>query len=246
MIKALLLDLDNTLLENHMETFIPAYLSALGRHMAGRFEPEVFIDHLMRATDAMVSDTHPGRTNKEAFDAVFFPAIGHSPQELEPMFEDFYAHQFPSLRSVTRPNPAARPLITWAFAQGLQVVIATNPLFPLTAVEQRLEWGGVPVSEFPYDLVTSYETMHATKPRLAYYREIAQRLGRPPGECLMAGDEWDMDIRPAIEVGMQTFWIAEADQDVPAGEPSPTGRGSLADLARWLRGEGRSGCEPPS
>ncbi|HHS98522.1 MAG TPA: HAD family hydrolase [Chloroflexi bacterium] len=234
-IKALLLDLDNTLLRNDMEDFVPAYLGALAEFMADHFPPDTLIAHLMQATRAMMNDTDPSRTNMEAFDAVFFPALGRTRRELAPLFERFYATRFPQLRSLTRPDPVARPLVEWAFAQGFQVAIATNPLFPRTAIEQRLEWAGVPPSEFPYHLITSYEDMHATKPHTAYYLEIARRLGRAPEECLMVGDEWELDILPALRIGMEAYWISDADERQETGDREPLGVGSLADFYDWVR-----------
>lgn len=236
MFKAILLDLDNTLLQNDMETFVPAYLAALGGFVATLFPPETFIRHLLRATDAMVAHTDPTCTNMQAFDAAFFPAIGRSREEMGPLFDEFYATLFPHLRSLTRPVPAARPLVEWAFARGLQVAVATNPLFPRTAVEQRLEWAGLPVDEFPFHLVTTYEEMHAAKPHRTYYLEIAQRLERAPEECLMVGDEWEMDIYPATAVGMSAYWIAETDSEPPLHDDLLVGRGDLAGLAHWLAG----------
>jgi len=118
---------------------------------------------------------------------------------------------------------------------GLQVVIATNPLFPLTAIEQRLEWAGLPVEEFPFALITSYEIMHSTKPHLAYYEEIAQRLGVEEKKCLMVGDDWRLDIAPAYAVGMQTYWVADTDVLPPTPGIHLSGQGSLTDLSEWLR-----------
>lgn len=236
MIQAILLDLDDTLLENDMDRFVPAYLEALGQHMAEFFPPEELISHLLQATDAMVQDTDPARTNREAFNAAFFPALGRSREELEPHFDAFYATQFSELRHVTRVRPQARNVVEWAFEKELQVVIATNPLFPRIAVEQRLEWAAVPTSQFPYHLVTSYENMHATKPHPAYYREIAQRLSRQAEECLMVGDNWDADIRPALSVGMEAYWIADAHAQAPDGDFAPVAQGSLSDFDRWIRG----------
>ena len=234
MIRAILYDLDNTLLQNPMSQFIPAYLQALGEYMADRFAPQVLIRHLLNATEVMVQNTDPQRSNAEVFDAAFFPALGVSRQELAPLFDAFYDTRFPTLRRLTQPLPAARPLIEWSFAHGFQVVIATNPLFPLTAILQRLDWAGVPASEFPYDLITSYEIMHAAKPHPAYYHEVAQRIGRMPEECLLVGDDWEGDIRPAQSIGMAAYWIAAPDA-VPPADPPPAGQGSLEDLARWVQ-----------
>jgi FMN phosphatase YigB (HAD superfamily) len=65
--------------------------------------------------------------------------------------------------------------------------------------------------------------------------EIAQRVGRRVEECLMVGDDWKMDIRPALAVGMLAYWIAEPDRKPPEGEPIPAGQGSLADFATWIQ-----------
>ncbi len=149
MIRAVLLDLDNTLLENDMEQFIPAYLGLLGQFIADHYPPEAFIRHLMRATDAMMANDGSERTNQEVFDAAFFPAIGRTREEMEPLFAEFYATRFPALRTLTRPVRIARPLMEWLFRQGFQVAIATNSLFPRTAIDQRLggrAGGGIPLS----------------------------------------------------------------------------------------------------
>ncbi|MFQ6101660.1 MAG: HAD family hydrolase [Anaerolineae bacterium] len=214
MFKAILFDLDDTLLVNSMDTFIPAYIQALARHVAYLIPPERLISELLRATRAMEANDGTGPTNKEAFAAVFYPALGYDLDELQSIFDRFYAEEFSKLRALTRPVPEARPLIAWAFERGLQVAIATNPMFPRSPIEQRLEWAGVPVTEFDYALVTSYENMHATKAHPAYYREILAQLGRQPDECLMVGDDWERDIAPAGSVGIPGYWIAELD-DTP-------------------------------
>jgi len=241
--KAILFDLDDTLLGNSMETFVLAYFQALTRHVAHLIPPDRLIAELMRATNAMQANDGAGPTNEETFAAAFYPALGYEQDELRPIFEQFYAEEFPKLRSLTRPLPEARALVEWAFARGLQVVIATNPLFPRTAIEQRLAWAGVPASEFDYALVTSYEEMHATKAHPAYYREILTRINRQPGECLMVGDDWKRDIAPATSVGIPAYWIVGTGETLPplsseTGENSLlVGQGALADLLERARSE---------
>jgi FMN phosphatase YigB (HAD superfamily) len=119
------------------------------------------------------------------------------------------------------------------------VAIATNPMFPRIAVEERLAWAGVPVEQFDYALVTTYENMHATKSHLAYYREILEKLGRRSGECLMVGDNWKMDIVPASAVGLQAYWVTE-ESKLPSPSTSLVGRGTLADLWAEVQAQGWS------
>ena len=250
MLKAILFDLDDTLLGNSMESFIPAYFQAITRHMTHLIPPDQLITMLMRATAVAMANDGKGPTNEEAFAAAFYPALGYEPDELWPHFERFYAEGFPNLRSLTHQFPESRCLVEWAFERGLQVAIATNPLFPRVAVEERLAWAGLPVTEFDYTLVTTYENMHATKSHPAYYREILALLGREPGESLMVGDDWERDITPAASVGIPCYWISALDDVPPAPEPHrgerdgvPVGQGTLADLWAWANGGGMTSGE---
>jgi len=229
-LKALLLDLDDTLLGNPMETFLPAYFRALNDFITEIQPPERLIEQLLIATRTMDGNDGTGLANEEVFASAFFPALGVPREELEPRFERFYAEAFPALRPLTRPRPSAPRIVEWAGQRGLQVAIATNPMFPRTAIEQRMEWAGVGVDRFSYDLVTCYENSHATKSNSAYYREILDVLGRRPGECLMVGDNWDWDVACAGQVGIPGYWIADSDVQPPLAGVSIVGQGTLDDF----------------
>ena len=229
-LKALLLDLDDTLIDNSMDTFIPAYFRALEAFVAGVVEPGKFIEELLKATRAMDHNEGTGPTNEEVFAAAFYPALEVPREEMEPLLARFYNEAFPQLEPLTGRRPAAPKIVEWAKGRGLQVVIATNPLFPRTAIEQRMAWGRVGVDLFDYELVTCYENSHATKSSPAYFREIVEFLGRQPGECLMVGDNWGWDVVCAGEAGIPSYWIA-SDGVLPPVPPEPVvelvGRGDL-------------------
>lgn len=233
--QAILFDLDDTLLVNPMDTFVPAYFQALTGFMANDLEPRRLIDQLLRATRAMDEDGNPERTNEQAFADVFYPGLGRERAELEPVFERFYQDAFPALRRMTDRVPGAADVVRWALSGGRQVVIATNPLFPRTAIVQRMEWAGLSAEEMPLDLITSYEDMHFTKARPDYYVEIAARLGRRPGECVMVGDNWRWDVVNSVRSGMSAWWIAPADQPVPDPSVAFLGKGTLADFLTFAR-----------
>lgn len=230
-LKALLLDLDDTLIDNSMDTFIPAYFGALEAFVAGIVEPGRFIQELLKATRAMDSNDDIGLTNEDVFVAAFYPVLGVARDEMEPLLERFYSEAFPQLEPLVGKCPAAPKVIEWAKARGLQVVIATNPLFPRTAIEQRMAWGDVGVDRFDYELVTCYENSHATKSSPAYFLEIVEHLGRQPGECLMVGDNWGWDVVCAGEAGVPSYWIAADGATPPEPEIPVVGQG---DLGRFL------------
>ncbi len=229
-IKAILFDLDGTLLDLDMGVFLPRYVEALAAHSAHVVPPDQFIPCLMQASQAMMANDGQD-TNQAVFDRAFFPPLGRTRQEMEPLFMNFYANEYPRLRRHTRQKPAARRVVQAAFERGYQVVIATNPLFPLTAIEQRLEWAGV--AGFPYRLVTTYETSRAAKPNLLYYEQILETIGLPAEACLMVGDE-DMDM-VAGSLGCRTFLVPGPRTDLDPATPEPTYRGRLADLMPLLR-----------
>jgi len=231
---AVLFDLDNTLLGNSMDTFVPAYFQALTQYLAAELPPQKLIAALMHGTAAMDANSGDGQTNKEVFDAVFYTELDVERSVLEPRLQQFYATEFPKLQPLTYPLPEARPLISWALDCGLQVVIATNPLFPRVAIEHRLFWAGIPMTEFEYSLVTTYENMHATKASLEYYREILSKLGLGPQDCLMVGDDFMRDMGPASAAGIPVFWIAPPQATVPDAKVQLVGRGDLSAVWDWL------------
>jgi FMN phosphatase YigB (HAD superfamily) len=229
-LQALLLDLDDTLLGNSMETFIPAYFKAMTDFVTQIQPPERLIEQLLVATRIMDRNDGTGETNEQVFSREFFAGLGLDRSEIEPVFERFYAEAFPGLRPLTRPRPAAPTIVEWAQERGFAVVIATNPMFPLTAIEQRMEWAEVGVDRFDYALVTSYETSRATKSHPAYYREILEVIGCEPAAALMVGDNWEWDIVHADMAGVPGYWIAAPGAKPPDLRVTPVACGTLDDF----------------
>lgn len=232
-IKAILFDLDDTLLGNEVNRFMDGYFGLLSDYARPIMDAGPFVEKLVSATQSTIHNTDPRLTNADVFWSNFLDATDLDRAELEPFFVRFYETEFPRLQAATQPVPAAVDVVHRSFDLGLKVVIATNPLFPRTAIEQRLAWAGVPATTYDYALITTYENMHATKPQPAYYEEIVARIDVRPQEALMVGDDWKNDIVPAAAVGLHTYWVAEADTPQP-DTPPITARGSLDELASQL------------
>jgi HAD superfamily hydrolase (TIGR01549 family) len=236
-VSTLLFDLDDTLLGNDMEVFLPRYFALLGEYARPLFaDSKELLRELLYGTQAMIRNTDRSLTNRDVFWRVFAERTGLEPADTEAFFNRFYDHSFPALQAVTERRPAATRVIDKALARGYQVAIATNPLFPARAIEHRLAWAGLPVSDYDFALVTSYENMHATKPHPAYYDEILQRLGAEPATTLMVGDDWQNDVVPAAALGMPVYWIVGATAE-PPDRALPAGVGDLDAFDVWLFGE---------
>lgn len=230
-IKALLLDLDGTLLELDLDLFVPALIRLLASHFSSICGPEQFAVHLMGSVGAMIENDDPALTNEAVFFKDFCRRLNQPFDSIYPIFEQFYKKEFPRLRPWSRQRPGARPLIETARRHDLKLVLATNPLFPLAAVAHRLEWAGLSTEQF--DLITTVENSHFCKPRPEYYLEIAGAIGCRPQECLMAGNDVQEDLS-AARVGMATFLVEGMILHRESGEPQCTYRGSLEDLAELI------------
>ena len=230
----LLVDLDDTLLVNDANRFISVYLKLLAGYMAEHVAPQLFVPTMMAATQQMMVNQRPDRCLKETFDTAFYPSLGPEQDKVRGKIDDFYANVFPALQEYTIALPQAVTFVEGALQRGCQLVIATNPLFPRTAIHQRLNWGGVSPEKYPFRLVTSYETFHFSKPNPAYYAEILARLGWSEGPVVMVGDDLEMDIIPARRLGLAAFWINAEHTPPPNGKYAPTAQGALADVLPWL------------
>ena len=235
----LLIDLDDTLLDTNLEAFIPAYFQALTQCLEDRVLPTVMLRGLIRGLSLMNENADPTHTLQEVFERNFYPSLGIPKEELTADLEKFYDEVFPSLARQTRPRPEAVPLIEWAVNRGYRIAIATDPLFPRKATAHRLHWAGFDPGQF--ELVSSFEDFHFTKPYPAYYAELLGRLGWPEGPVLMVGNDVGRDLRPAHQLGLKTYFV---DGETGASPGFEAGRGRLGDLHSWLETVDISTLEP--
>jgi FMN phosphatase YigB (HAD superfamily) len=240
----LLIDLDDTLIGNSMDTFIPAYLGALGKYLAEHTPPDKMVSTMMTATQVMFANQQIDRTLEATFDPAFYPPQGLVKADLIDFLYDFYEQVFPTLQEYTTYLPEAVQFIEAAFERGYRIAIATNPLFPLPAIEQRLDWAGLSPEKYPFALVPSYESFHYAKPNPAYFAEFLGRMGWPDGPILMIGNDPDHDVRGARGLGLPVFWISGGSVELPEGFPSPSGSGSIDDVLPWIDSQPDEGLLP--
>ncbi|MEN6408275.1 MAG: HAD family hydrolase, partial [Anaerolineaceae bacterium] len=227
----LLFDLDDTLLATGTDQFLHAYMKALGGHLAKVVDPDRMIPQLLSATGEMVKNQRPDRTLEQVFDDAFYAPLGLEKPVVIDIINDFYANRFPVLRNTTHPRPKAIRLINNLLAQGHRVVIATNPVFPQTAIEQRLEWAGLSSADYDFAIVPGFEHFHFAKPNPAYYTELLARLGYPTDPVIMVGNDPKNDIIPSSQVGILPFFLHKDDLPVP---PEAIAHGDFDDLEDWL------------
>lgn len=230
MLQAVLFDLDGTLIGVNSEEFVWEYLKEISAATAAVVEPEHFVRTLLASTKVMQQKRKERQLNADVFWADFCARLGKNIEDLKPLMDEYYANQFKNLARITRPDEKAQYAVQKVLDLGLRIVLATNPVFPESAIRDRMDWAGV--GDMPWEFITSYENMHYSKPHSEYYLEIASRLKLEPANCLMVGNEMQNDIIPAAAAGMRTFLIG--DYAVDTCDIQADGCGDLPALITWL------------
>jgi len=179
-LKTILFDLDGTLLPMDQNTFVQSYFGLLAKKMAPYgYEQNGFIKAIYSGVSAMVLNDGT-KKNEEAFWNNFTDIYGAAALEHLPIFEEFYRVEFQQVQNVCGFNSESREAVKTLKEMGLQLVLATNPLFPPVATESRIRWAGLDKEDFAW--ITTYDNSSFCKPNPAYYKEILDTLNIKPEE----------------------------------------------------------------
>ena len=235
--KAVLFDLDGTLLPMDQSAFTKSYFGELCKILAptGLLTPEKTVEAIWYGTKCMVKNDG-SRPNVEVFwenFSVFTSIKGAELDSIRNMCDGFYTKEFHRAKTVCGENPLARTAVELAKANGSRkVVLASNPVFPKVGQISRLSWVGLNESDF--DLVTAYENQRFCKPNPKYYIDICNTLGVAPCECLMIGNDEREDAKAASEAGLDCFLIT--DCLLPCEDFRWNGnRGTFAEMLDYLQ-----------
>lgn len=231
MLKAVLFDLDGTLLPLNQNKFVETYLKELAPRVTPIVDSGKLVKQLLSSTRAMIDNRDASLTNEQVFMRDFFSHIGVPEGVLMPLITDFYEHHFDSVRRASWASPYARQAVEAVIERGLIAVVATNPVFPLIAVRRRMGWNHL--EDLPFQHITSYETSHFCKPHVEYYLEIASRLQVRPDECLMVGNDVEEDL-VAAKTGMMTYLVTDCLLNLKGLSIHADYTGTLSELAAFL------------
>ena len=231
-IKAVLFDLDGTLLPMDNDYFVKTYLKLLAAKMAGHgYDPNELVSGIWKGTGAMIKNDG-SVTNETAFWNAFDNLFSRDTRKDEPLFDEFYKNEFQSAKSVCGFEPMAKTVIDEIKNMGYKTALATNPVFPAIATRSRIMWAGLSPEDFEF--FTTYENSSFCKPNLQYYLDAAQRLSCEPSQCLMVGNDVDDDM-VAENVGMKTFLLTDNLINRKNADISRYERGSFSDLLKYIK-----------
>ena len=212
MIKAVLLDLDNTLLRNPDRRWVAAFRQAWDRHFAERYHIYHASNALRHAIGRLNREPASYRANADTILDALALELPLAKAQLRAAVAGFYAGDYCRLKAITAPIDLAAELVATLLEQNLLVAIATNPLFPEAATRERIGWAGLSGFMSDFAFITHSENMRFAKPSAAYFAETVARVGVEPDETLLVGDSALNDIAPSSAIGIHTWQVKEHDE----------------------------------
>ena len=230
--KAVLFDLDGTLLPMDQDEFTKAYIHLLSTTMEKHgYAPENMVKAVWTGVGAMVKNDG-STTNEEAFWKAFGQFFDKDVRADEPLFTAFYENEFENAKSVCGYSEDAKKLVDEAAGMGYKTILATNPIFPAVATKRRMQWAGFKPEDF--ELYTTYENIGYCKPNLQYYQEILDRIGVDAKDCLMIGNDVTEDM-VAEKLGMKVFLITDCMINKENKDISMYPSGSFKEAIAYLK-----------
>jgi len=231
-LKAVLFDLDGTLLPMDQEVFVKDYLKRMAAFLAPHgYDPERFVKALWAGIGAMMKNDGKAK-NEDVFWRVFNQVLERDARRDSALFDEFYRGEFQKSRESCGFQPAAAPAVREIRAMGYRVILATNPLFPAIATQSRIRWAGLEPEDF--ELITTYENARFCKPNPEYYREILGKLNLDASDCLMVGNDVTEDMI-AEKLGMRVFLLTDCLINRSGADISRYQRGSFPELLQYIR-----------
>ena len=218
MLKAVLFDLDGTLLPMDQDEFVKYYFGAMANKFATKgIDAKLLMKAVIAGTDAMVKNDGTVK-NEVCFWNVFDQIMQMDHRVLENDFIDFYENEFDTVKKACGFNPHSREVIELFKQKGIRLICATNPLFPEIATKKRIQWAGLNVDDF--ELITTYEKCSFCKPNPEYYAEILRICGLNSDEVIMVGNDVQEDM-VAKTIGIDVALITDnlihrKDNDIQA------------------------------
>lgn len=230
--KAILFDLDGTLLPLDEKLFVDIYFTELSKVFSEyNIESNKLVEAIWTATHEIIKNDGK-RTNEEAFWEKFKSIINIDLSNVKEVLEKFYANEFfTKLKKCSTENNLAKVAVNLAKKNGRKVVLATNPVFPIDALV-RLKWTGLDIDDFDY--VTHYSNSSFSKPNHKYYLDLCKKLDVEPKECLMIGNDERQDIFAASSAGMNCYLVTDYLYTYPECKVNCE-KGSFKDLIEKLK-----------
>lgn len=230
-IKTILFDLDGTLLPMDLDIYVENYIKALVARLAPRgYDPKELVSGLYAGITAMVKNDG-AVLNEDVFWDVFAEKLSDRILDEKDFLEEFYRTDYQKIKECCGFDPRAVEIIKKLKAAGYRLALLTSPLYPMVATISRVLWAGLDPEDF--ELITTYENCHYSKPNPKYYREVLEVLQLDPAECLMVGNDAIEDVAAEM-AGIPVFLHTDCLINKNGLDISRYPNGGFTELMKYL------------
>jgi len=209
-LRAVLFDLDNTLVHFSERRFFDSYLPLVSAAFSDIMPSDVFVTRLLLSTQALINNDG-STSNVDYFMKTFAAGYEDRRHEIWDRFMAFYdGEEYGSLASLMSAPRGSRETFDCLRRHGARIVIASNPIWPRKAQLKRLSWAGL--GDQSFDFIASMENMSRCKPHIEFYMEVCAKIGEGPEACLMVGNDPVNDMIVG-RTGMKTFLVNDGGGD---------------------------------
>ncbi len=236
-VDTLLIDLDGTLVDmGGLFVSIDFFRHALA-HLKAQLGLKKGLKVLYRVHREMTRKETPlaiaGFTNDQKVIRALAKAADINEDTARSLLDELLRSVFPRLERHFKPVPGAQDFIQWAKPR-YKLILATNPVWPVDVIIQRVQWAGINSSDFVF--ISNAANMHHIKPDRRYYEEILKLNQLNPEQCLHIGNEIEMDF-PATDAGIAVFILSSRPRLrklIRKKQKSPGFRGGFKGLKKLL------------
>lgn len=208
MIKALFIDIDDTLLDYQQSCSysLKVALDAIGVPYTPTLE-QSFHAITNQVFEEQARGLHTIAECMELYPERFVASIGHTLEDAE-TFKQAFRKGYGEAAFLIEGVAETLPLL----AQKYKLYIASNSFYHIQ--KHRLETAGILL--YFTDLYIS-EQIGYDKPDPRFFQACLERCGLQPQEVLMVGDSLSTDIEGAANAGLHTCWFNYRKKVVPKG-----------------------------
>lgn len=210
MIKAILFDLDGTVLPMNEEEFTKGYFELLCKKLVSYGYNKDELTSAVWAGTKMMLANDGSKTNEEVFWNCFAQKYGKEKLKDKTLFDEFYLNEFKQSKVFCAENNLAKKVVKLAKLMGYKTILASNPIFPKDGMITKMNFVGLESQDFDY--ITSYENSHYSKPNPKYFEEILVSNNLNSEEVIFFGNSEKEDL-PAEKVGIKTFLVTHENEN---------------------------------
>lgn len=205
MLKAVLFDLDGSLLQMNEPKFVAKFAHLVNLKFANKGYDYDEISQVFWKAVERVYKNDGSKLNIDVFWDHLVEHYGEDVLKEKSTVEEYYNNEFKDVKTEFYPNPIAKEIVKFVNENNLLCILATQPIFPLIGVINRMDFVGLEESDFTY--ITNMENSKFTKANPKYYKDLLEKFNLKDDEVIMFGNHYYEDGESTLVNNIKTFLI---------------------------------------